>query len=75
MPSPRTERNILSSKFIKLHSLNSASSVQSALQKLLERDVITEINKVYSVTDKFFGMWINRLYGTGKPSIYNFDEK
>ena len=60
-------RNILSSKFIKLHSLNSASSVQSALKKLLERDVITEINKVYSVTDKFFGMWINRLYGTGRP--------
>ena len=23
----------------------------------------TEINKVYSVTDKFFGMWINTIYG------------
>lgn len=44
--------------------LTSVSSVQSAVKKLLERDVITEINKVYSVTNRLFAMWINKMYGT-----------
>lgn len=54
---------ITSSEFIKRHSLTSASSVQSAMKKLLEKDIITEINKVFSVTDKLFAMWINGIYG------------
>lgn len=53
---------ITSAEFIKRHSLTSASSVQSAAKKLLGKDLITEINKVYSVTDKLFAMWINKLY-------------
>lgn len=53
---------ITSAEFIKRHSLSSASSVQSAVKKLLEKDFITEINKVYSVTDRLFAMWIKRLY-------------
>lgn len=53
---------ITSAEFIKRHSLSSASSVQSAAKKLLEKDFITEINKVYSVTDRLFAMWIKRLY-------------
>ncbi len=54
---------ITSSDFIKRHSLTSASSVQSATKKLLEKDLITEINKVFFVTDKLFAMWINKIYG------------
>lgn len=54
---------ITSAAFIKRHSLTSASSVQSAMKKLLEKDIITEINKVFSVTDKLFAMWMNRMYG------------
>lgn len=54
---------ITSADFIKRHSLASASSVQSAAKKLLEKDYITEINKVFSVTDKLFAMWINKTYG------------
>lgn len=54
---------ITSAAFIKRHSLTSASSVQSAMKKLLEKDIITEINKVFSVTDKLFAMWMNQLYG------------
>ena len=54
---------ITSAEFIKRHSLTSASSVQSAAKKLLEKDFITEINKVFSVTDRLFAMWINKLYG------------
>lgn len=57
---------ITSAAFIKRHSLASASSVQAATKKLLEKDLITEINKVYSVTDKLFAMWINAMYGEEK---------
>lgn len=55
---------ITSSAFIKRHKLTSASSVQSAIKKLLEKDIITEINKVFSVTDKLFAIWINKQYGS-----------
>jgi len=54
---------ITSTEFIKKHSLSSASSIQSAIMKLLEKDIVTELNKKYAVTDKFFGMWINTIYG------------
>lgn len=54
---------ITSADFIKRHSLSSSSSIQSAAKKLLEKDIITEINKTFSVTDKLFGMWINKIYG------------
>ena len=54
---------ITSSDFIKRHSLVSASSVQFAVKKLLEKDLITESNKVFSVTDKLFAMWMNQMYG------------
>ena len=56
---------LTSAQFIKKHNLTSASSVQSAMKKLLEKDLITETGKVYSVSDKLFGMWMNRLYGNG----------
>lgn len=54
---------VTSAEFIKRHSLSSASSVQSATKKLLEKDIITEIGKVYSLTDKLFALWINGIYG------------
>ncbi len=56
-------KRITSSEFIKRHSLTSASSVQSAAKKLLEKDLITESNKAFSVTEKLFAMWINKIYG------------
>lgn len=60
---------ITSAEFIKRHSLISASSVQSATKKLLEKDLITETNKVYTVTDKLFAMWINKIYGNKTISM------
>ena len=60
---------ITSAAFIKRHSLASASSVQSAMKKLLEKDIITEINKVFSVTDRLFTMWMNGLYGNTKSIL------
>lgn len=56
-------KRITSAEFIKRHSLTSASSVQAATKKLLDKDIITEINKTFSVTDKLFAMWINGIYG------------
>lgn len=55
-------KQILSGEFIKRYSLASSSSVQAATKKLLDRNLITETDKVYSVTDKLFAMWINREY-------------
>lgn len=60
---------ITSAAFIKRHSLASASSVQSAMKKLLEKDIITEISKVFSVTDKLFAIWMNRMYGNIKNTL------
>ena len=54
---------ITSSEFLKKHSLSSASSIQSAIKKLIEKELVTELNKKYSVTDKLFAMWINTIYG------------
>lgn len=60
----REAERITSATFIKSHSLTSASSVQSAAKKLSERDIITENNKVYYVTDRLLFMWINNMYCT-----------
>lgn len=58
-------RQITSAAFIKRHRLASASAIQSAVKKLLEKDFITEINKTYSVTDRLFALWIRTIYGSG----------
>ena len=57
-----TSQNLTSAQFVKRHKLTSASSVQSASKKLLEKDIITHVNKTYSLTNKFFALWIARLY-------------
>lgn len=49
---------VTSGAFIKRNKLNSASSVNSALKGLLEKDFVTEDKKVYSVYDQFFTLWL-----------------
>lgn len=44
--------------FIRKHKLNSASSVNSALKGLLEKDFITADKNTYSVYDQFFTLWL-----------------
>ena len=58
---------ITSATFIRKHSLSSASSVQSAVKKLLEKDLITENGKIYAVSDKFLGIWISTQIGAQNP--------
>jgi len=55
---------LTSAAFLKRHRLPSASSIQSAQKKLLEKDLITETDRRFSLTDKLFALWINQLYGT-----------
>lgn len=51
-----------SGSFIKRYSLPSASSVQSAIQKLLSSGIVSKEEGGYIVSDPLFRIFINRLY-------------
>jgi len=57
--------SVTSSAFIKKHGLLSSSSVQTAIKQLLEKEIITSENNVYQVYDRFFGLWLTTVFGTG----------
>ncbi len=44
--------------FIKKYGLTSASSVQSAIRQLMDKDLITTERDAYRVDDRFFGFWL-----------------
>ena len=48
----------MSGSFVKKYGLSSASSVQSALKGLMEKDLITHTEKGYRVYDFFFAEWL-----------------
>lgn len=52
---------INSEDFIKLNSLSSASSVQSAARMLMNKEMITKADETYSLTDRFFQLWIKQM--------------
>lgn len=52
----------MSAEFIKRHSLPSASSVQSALLKLIRLGLVYKSEKGYSLTDPLMRIFINGLY-------------
>ena len=54
-------KQITSADFIKRHKLPSASSVQSAIKRLLSEDYVVEDAKQFHVNDRFFRLWIRRL--------------
>ena len=58
-------QNITSGEFIKKHSLHSAASIQTAARQLLEKEIFTRNVTLYSVYDRFFGLWLQAYYGTG----------
>ena len=49
-----------SAGFIRQNRLQSASSVQSALRKLLELDIVTRDEEGYRIYDIFFAEWLRR---------------
>jgi len=57
---------ITSVAFVKKHALKSPSSVQHAINTLLEKQLLTYQNegrtKTYSISDRFLEMWICRTY-------------
>lgn len=52
--------HVTSGDFVKRYALFSQSSVQAAIKLLLQREIITRKEKAYSITDKFFSLWIRR---------------
>jgi hypothetical protein len=56
---------ITSASFIKKHGLLSSSSVQTATKQLLDKEIITSGENVYQVYDRFFGLWLTTVFGTG----------
>lgn len=55
--------NPMGSAFIKKYVLTSASSVQSALQKLMKSSLISKTPEGYTLTDPLLRMFVNHLYG------------
>lgn len=53
-------QSITSSAFNKKHRLRSPSSTQSASLKLLEYDLITRKEKIYSLSDPLLSLWLNK---------------
>ena len=62
-------QNITSGAFVKKHSLHSTASAQTAARQLLEKEIFTRNGNVYSVYDRFFGLWLQTYYGTGNNLI------
>ena len=62
----RKASGVTSVTFVKRHALKSPSSVQYAINALLEKQLLTYHNqgrtKVFSVSDRFMEMWINKIY-------------
>lgn len=56
---------LTSADFVKKHALQSASSVQSAIRQLLDKEFITRDEATYQVYDRFFGLWLVKVYGVG----------
>lgn len=55
-------RELTSSKFIRKYHLPSASTIQTALKSLLDKQLITQNLGTYEVYDKFLSLWINKVY-------------
>lgn len=54
-------KQITSGAFLRKHSLPSASTVQSAIKGLLEKDIVTKQEDSYRIYDYFFSKWVARM--------------
>ena len=55
-------QKVTSASFVRKYSLQSASTVQSAMRGLLEKDFLTSEKGIYSVYDIFFAYWLQSTY-------------
>ncbi|MCC8113924.1 MAG: hypothetical protein LIP03_08000 [Bacteroidales bacterium] len=58
----REEETRFMLKFIQRHSLDTASSVQSALRPLLKSDLVTQADDSYQLSDFFLSQWLKENY-------------
>lgn len=49
-----------SARFVKKYGLSSPSSVNSAVKGLLDRELVTQTQGVYTVYDRFLDLWLKR---------------
>ena len=54
-------KNVSGGKFVHKYRLLSTSSVVSAVKGLLEKDFITKNDNIYSIYDRFFQLWIEKM--------------
>ena len=57
-----TVKTVTSSAFVKKHSLDSASSVQSALKGLNQKEIIATNEDGIYIQDYFFAYWLRKMY-------------
>lgn len=53
---------ITSAQFIRKYQLPSASSIQSAVKGLMEKEILTQEDGCYRIYDYFFSYWIANIY-------------
>jgi AAA+ ATPase superfamily predicted ATPase len=56
---------ISSGAFVRRHALVSPSSAQTAARQLLDKEILTKEENTYMVYDRFMGLWLSDVYGTG----------
>ena len=56
-----TQVRPFSSDFLRKHNLGSASSVQRAITRLLEEEVLEKTDGGYQFTDVFFKRWLREM--------------
>lgn len=54
-------KEILSGSFITAHKLKAASSVNSTLKRLLDKELVYCSDEGYIIYDRFFGIWLRSL--------------
>ena len=57
-----TVKSVTSAAFIKKHSLDSASSVQSALKGLTEKEFLSSTDGTHRISDYFFSFWLRKFF-------------
>lgn len=53
---------VTSGKFIKKYKLSTPSSVQSALKGLLEKNLVSQEQNQYEISDRLLGVWLQKNY-------------
>lgn len=54
--------NVTSAQFIRKYQLPSASSIQSAIKGLTEKEILTQEDGCYRIYDYFLAYWIAKVY-------------